>query len=104
MIFVKTKPEHGKRRKRDTRGSMAPFSHLLSFAYGLYMTTVTLLNGHLYTEDYIIPLILCIPVPIFHLSLSRNVCSKMLSAFIDCFIYSSQLQVTFDQMKPNIDP
>ena len=59
---------------------MTPFSHLLSFAYGLYMTTATLLNGHLYTEGYIIFLILCIPVSIFHLSLSRNVCSSMLSA------------------------
>ena len=68
--------QHGKRQKHDTRGSMTPFSHLLSFAYGLYMTTATLLNGHLYTEDYIIPLILCIPVTIFHLSLSRNVVLK----------------------------
>ena len=69
------------------------------------MTTATLLNGHLYTEDYIIPLILCIPVPIFHLSLSRNaICSKMLSAFIDCCIYSPTLQATFDQMKTDIDP
>ena len=75
IIFVKTKPEHGKWRKHDKRGSMAPFSQMLSFAYGLYMTTATLLNGHLYTEGYIIFLILCIPVPIFHLSLSRNVCS-----------------------------
>ena len=85
ITFVKTKPEHGKYRKHDTRGSMAPFSYLLLFSYGLYMTTATLLNGHLYTEGYIIPLILCIPVPIVHLSLSRNVCSRMLSAFIDCF-------------------
>ena len=68
------------------------------------MTTATLLNGHLYTEDYIIPLILCIPVPIFHLSLLRTVCSKMLSAFIDCFIYSPTLHATFDHMKPNIGP
>ena len=68
------------------------------------MTTATLLNGHLYTEDYIIPLILFIPVPIFHISLSRNVCSKMLSAFIDCYIYSPTLQATFDYMKPKIDP
>ena len=68
------------------------------------MTTVTLLNGHLNTEGYIIVLILCIPVPIFHLSLSRNVCSKMLSAFIDCCIYSPTLQAIFDHMKPNIDP
>ena len=75
IIFVKTKPEHGKWRKHETRGSMAPFSHLLSFAYGLYMTTATLLNGHLYSEGHIIFLILCIPVPIFHLSLPRNVCS-----------------------------
>ena len=44
------------------------------------MTTATLLNGHLFTEGYIIFLILCIPVPIFHLFLSGNVCSKMLSA------------------------
>ena len=86
IIFVKTKPEHGKWRKHDTRGSMAPFSHLLPFVYGLYMTTATLLNGHLYTEDYISPLILCIPVPIFHLSLSRKVCSKMLSHFVDSCI------------------
>ena len=68
------------------------------------MTTATLLNGHLYTEDYIIFLILCLPVPIFHLSLSRNVCSKMLPAFIDSCIYSPTLQATFDHMKPNIDP
>ena len=68
------------------------------------MTTATLLNGHLYTEDYIIPLILFIPKPIFHLSLSRNVCSKMLSAFIDCCIYSPTLQTTLDHMKLNIDP
>ena len=93
--FVKTKPEHSKWRKHGTRGSMAPFSHLLSFAYGLYMTTATLLNGHLYTEGYIIFLILCIPVPKFHLSSSRNVCSKMLSAFIVCCIYSPTLQAIF---------
>ena len=68
------------------------------------MTTATLLNGHLYTEGCIIFLILCIPVPIFHLSLSRNDCSKMLSAFIDCCIYSPTLQAIFDHMKPNIDP
>ena len=68
------------------------------------MTTATLLNGHLYTEDYIIPLVLCIPVPIFHFSLSRNVGSKMLSALIDCCIYSPTLQATFNHMKPNIDP
>ena len=67
------------------------------------MTTATLLNGHLYTESNIIFLILCIPVPIFHLSLSRNDCSKMLSAFIDCCI-SPTLQAIFDHMKPNIDP
>ena len=65
IIFVKTKPEHGKYRKHDTRGSMAPFSHLLSFAYGLYMTTATLLNGHLCTVGYIIHLIVCIPVQYF---------------------------------------
>ena len=85
-------------------GAWNPFSHLLSFAYGLYMTTATLLNGHLYNEDYLIPLILCMPVRVFHLSLSRNVCSKMLSAFIDSCIYSPTLQDTFDHMKPNIDP
>ena len=68
------------------------------------MTTATLMNGHLYTEDFMIFLILCLPVPIFYLSLSRNVCSKMLSAFIDSRIYSSTLQATFDHMKPNIDP
>ena len=68
------------------------------------MTTVTLLNGHLYTEDYIIFLILCIPVPILHLFLSRNVCSKMLSAFIDFCIYSLTLQAIFDHMKIYIDP
>ena len=61
--------------KHDARGSMASFSHLPSFAYGLYITTATLLNGHMYTEGYIIFHILCKPVPIFHLSLSRNVCS-----------------------------
>ena len=68
------------------------------------MTTATLLNGHLYTEGYIIFLILCIPVPIFHLSLSRNVCSKVLPAFIDSCIYSPTLQAIFDHMKQNIDP
>ena len=68
------------------------------------MTTATLLNGHLYTEGYIIFLILSIPVPIFHLSLSRNDCSKMLPAFIDCCIYSPTPQAIFDHMKPNIDP
>ena len=68
------------------------------------MTTATLLNGHLYTEGYIIFFILCIPVPIFHLSLSINNCSKMLSAFIDCCIYLPTLQTIFDHMKPNIDP
>ena len=68
------------------------------------MTTVTLLNGHLYTEGYIFFLNLCIPVPIFHLSLSRNVCSKLLSAFIDSCIYSFTLQAIFDHMKTNIDP
>ena len=68
------------------------------------MTTATLLNGHLYTEGYIIFLILCIPVPIVHLSQSRNVCSKMISAFIDCSIYSPTLQAIFDHMKPNIGP
>ena len=99
IIFVKTKPENGKWRKHDTRGSMTPFSHLLSFAFELYVTTATLLNGHLYTEGYIyIFFILCIPVPIVHLSLSGNVCSKMLSAFIDCCIYSPTLQATFDHM------
>ena len=72
VIFVKTKPEHGKWRKHDNVGAWNPFSHLLSFAYGLYMTTATLLNGHLYNEDYLIPLILCIPVRVFHLSLSRT--------------------------------
>ena len=87
IIFVKTKPEQGKWPKHDTRGSMTPFSHLLSFAYGLYMTTATLLNGHLYTEDYIIFLIFCLPVPIFHLCLSRHVCYKMLSSFIDSCIH-----------------
>ena len=64
------------------------------------MTTATLLNSYLYTEDYIIPLILCIPVPIYHLSLPRNVCSKMLSASIDCCVYSPTLHATFDHMKP----
>ena len=68
------------------------------------MTTATLLNGHLYNKDYIIPLILCIPELIFHLSLSRNFCSKMQSAFIDSCIYSLTLQATFDHKKPNIDP
>ena len=68
------------------------------------MTTATLLNGHLYTEGYIIFLILCIQVPIVHLSLSRDVCSKMLSAFIDSCIYSPTLQAIFDHMKTNIDP
>ena len=68
------------------------------------MTTATLLNGHLYTEDYIIIIILCLPVTIFHLYLSKNVCSKMLSAFIDSCIYSPTQQATFDHMKPNIDP
>ena len=68
------------------------------------MTTATLLNGHLYTEGYIIFLILCLPVPIFHIALSRNDCSKMLSAFIDFCIYSPTLQAFFDHMKPNIDP
>ena len=68
------------------------------------MAIAALLNGHLYNEDYIIPLILYIPVPIFHLSLSRNVCSKMLFAFIDCCIYSPTLQANVDHMKPNIDP
>ena len=52
IFFVNTKLEHDKWRKHDTRGSMVPFSHLLSFAYGLYMTTATLLNGHLYNEGY----------------------------------------------------
>ena len=104
IIFVKTKPEPSKWRKHATRGSMKPFSHLLSFAYGLYMTTATLLNSHLYTECFIIVLILCIPVVIFHLSVSRNVRSEMLSAFIDCCIYSPTLQAIFDHMKPNIDP
>ena len=66
------------------------------------MTTATLLNGHLYTEGYIIFLISCIPVPIFYLSLSRNVCSKMLSAFIDSCIYSPALQAIFDHMKPTL--
>ena len=102
--FVKTKPELGKWRKHDTHGSMAPFSHLLYFASVLYMTAATLLNGHLNTECYIIFLILCIPVSIFHIYLSRNVCSKMLSAFIDSCIYSPTLQAIFDYMKPNIDP
>ena len=68
------------------------------------MTTATLLNGHFYTEGYIIFLILCIPAPIFHLSLSRNVCSKMMSAFIDSCVYSPTLQAVFDHLKPNIDP
>ena len=68
------------------------------------MTYVALLNGHLYTEDYIIFLILRIPVPILRLFLSRNVCSKTLSAFIDSCIYSPTLQAIFDYMKPNIDP
>ena len=68
------------------------------------MTTATLLNGHLYTEDSIIFLILCLPVTIFHLYLSKNDCSKMLSAFTDSCIYSLTLQATFDHMKPNIDP
>ena len=104
VIFVKTKPEHGKWRKHDTRGSMESVQSLAVVRYGLYMTTATLLNGHLYNEDYLIPLILCIPVRVFHLSLSRNVCSKMLSAFIGSCIYSPTLQDTFDHMKPNIDP
>ena len=68
------------------------------------MTTETLLNGHLYTEGYIIFAHLCIPVPIIHLSLSRAVCSKMMSAFIDSCICSPTLQAIFDHMKPNINP
>ena len=68
------------------------------------MTTATLLNGHLYTEGYVIFLNLGIPVPIFHLSLSRNVYSKLLSDFIDSCIYLPILQAIFDHMKPNIDP
>ena len=76
IVFVKTKPEQGKWQKHDTCVSIAPFSHLLSFAYGLYMTTSTLLNSQLFTEGYIIFLILCIPVPIFHIFLSRNVVLK----------------------------
>ena len=103
IIFVKTKPAHGKWGEHDTRGSMTLFSHLLWFAYGLSMTILTLLNGHLYTEGYIVPLILCVPAPIFHLSLSRNVCSKMLSAFIECCIYLPTLQATYYHMKVNID-
>ena len=53
IFFVKTKPEHCKWRKHDTRGSMAPFSHLLSFAFGLYMTTATLLNGKVFPSKKI---------------------------------------------------
>ena len=68
------------------------------------MTTATLLKVHLYTEEYIIFLILCLPVTIFHLYLSKNVFSKVLSAFIDSCIYSPTLKATFDHMKPNIDP
>ena len=67
-------------------------SHLLSFAYGLYMTIATLLNGHLYTEGYIFFSHFMHTSAIFQLSLSRNDCSKMLSAFIDCCIYSPTLQ------------
>ena len=54
--------------------------------------------------------ILCIPAAIFRpttsfrLSLARNVCPKMVSAFIVCCIYSHALQDTFDQMEPIIDP
>ena len=47
---------------------MTPFSHLLLFTYGLYMTTATLLNGHLYTDGFIIALNLCIPMLMFRLT------------------------------------
>ena len=70
----------------------------------IVQTSATLLNSHLYTEGYIIVLNLGIPVPIFHLSLSRKVCSKMLSAFIDSCIRLPTLQAIFDHMKPKIDP
>ena len=76
ICLVKTKPEHRKWQKHDTWVSIALFSHLLSFAYGLYIKTLTLLNSHLFTEGYIIFLILCIPVPMFHIFLSRNVVLK----------------------------
>ena len=104
ILFVKTKPEHGKWRKHDTRGNMTPFSHLLSFAYGLYMTTATLLNGHLYTEGYITFFILCIPVSIFHLSPLKKRLFLNAVCYIDSCIYSPKLQAIFDHMKPNIDP
>ena len=71
IAYVKTKPSSGKCQKFEnmrTRGSMAPFSHLLWLAYGFYMTTATLLNSHLYTDCYLIALILCIPAPIFRLT------------------------------------
>ena len=68
------------------------------------MTTSTLLNGHLYTEGYIIFLIVCIPMPIFHLSLSRNVCSKMLSAILTSAYIHPHYRLFFDHMKLNIDP
>ena len=85
ITFVK-KPVRAKWRKHDTRGSMAPFSHLLWLAYGLYMTTATLLNGHLYTECFFncshftytssnISSHNCIS-----LFLPRNICPKILSA------------------------
>ena len=68
------------------------------------MTTVTLLNGHLYTEGYIIFLIICIPVPIFHLLFCQetfvlNCCLLLLTP-----AYIRTLQAIFDHMKTNIDP
>ena len=110
--FVKTKSVRGKWRKHDTRGSMAPFSHLLRLAYGLYMTTANLLNGHLHTEcffncsHFIHTSANMSSHNLFLFSCQENICPKMLPAlkFIVCCLYSPSLQTIFDLMKTNIDP
>ena len=107
ITSVKIKPAHSKWRKHDTRGNIVPVSHLLWFAYvayGLYMTTATLLNGHLYTIVIVcIPAAIFRPTTLFRLSLSRNLSPKIMSAFIVCCIYLYALRDTFDHIDQTLN-
>ena len=67
------------------------------------MTTATLLNGHLYTEGFIIAQFMHtsgnISTHNFISILSRHQCPKMLCAFIIFCIYLHALQTTSDHME-----
>ena len=105
IIFAKTKPEHGKWRKHDIHGSMAPFNHLLSFAYGLYMTTATFLNGHLYTEGHISFthfMHTCANISPF--SVKKRLFINSICYIDSCINIFTNTTGYFNHMKPNIDP